>query len=545
MIQCLESTLNWLVYFSGIPEKQSMSHCVSNSKMKSQSRIFKSTVLLLVVVFFLVRLAQAQPVHSKPNIIIIYADDLGYADVGCYGATQVKTPNIDRLANEGLMFTDGHAPAATCTPSRFAMLTGQYAWRQKGTGIARGDAALIIDPETMTMPDLMKKSGYQTGVVGKWHLGLGPNGGPNWNGRIKPGPLEVGFNYAFLIPATGDRVPCVYVENHHVVNLDPKDPIQVNFKKRVGSEPIGKEHPELLKMHPSHGHDRTIINGISRIGYMTGGKTAHWKDEDMADDITSKALKFIDRNATKPFFLFFSLHDIHVPRVPHPRFVGKTTMGPRGDAIVQTDWCVGQIMGKLDDLNIAGSTLILFTSDNGPVIDDGYQDDAVEKLGRHNPAGPLRGGKYSAFEAGTRVPWIMRWPGKIKPGKSSALVSQVDLPSSFAHLANVEVPHDAIPDSFNVMDALLGNSKSGRDHLVEQARTLSLRVGDWKWISPAKGARINKNTNTELGNDPKGLLYYLGDDLGEKRELSNAYPERAREMERLLSQIKENKRSRP
>ncbi len=522
-----------------------MSHCVSNSQMKSQSRILKSNVLLLIVVFFLVSLAQAQPVQSKPNIIIIYADDLGYADVGCYGATQVKTPNIDRLANEGLLFTDGHAPAATCTPSRFAMLTGQYAWRQKGTGIARGDAALIIDPETMTMPDLMKKSGYQTGVVGKWHLGLGPNGGPNWNARIKPGPLEIGFDYAFLIPATGDRVPCVYVENHHVVNLDPKDPIQVNFKKRVGSEPIGKEHPELLKMHPSHGHDRTIINGISRIGYMTGGKTAHWKDEDMADDITSKALKFIDRNAAEPFFLFFSLHDIHVPRVPHPRFVGKTAMGPRGDAIVQTDWCVGEIMEKLDDLNIADSTLILFTSDNGPVIDDGYQDDAVEKLGKHNPAGPLRGGKYSAFEAGTRVPWIMRWPGKIKPGKSSALVSQVDLPSSFAHLANVEVPHDAIPDSFNVMDALLGNSKSGRDHLVEQARTLSLRVGDWKWISPAKGARINKNTNTELGNDPKGLLYYLGDDLGEKRELSKAYPEKAQEMERLLLQIKENKRSRP
>ena len=176
-----------------------MSHCVSNSQMKSQSRILKSNVLLLIVVFFLVSLAQAQPVQSKPNIIIIYADDLGYADVGCYGATQVKTPNIDRLANEGLLFTDGHAPAATCTPSRFAMLTGQYAWRQKGTGIARGDAALIIDPETMTMPDLMKKSGYQTGVVGKWHLGLGPNGGPNWNARIKPGPLEIGFDYAFLL----------------------------------------------------------------------------------------------------------------------------------------------------------------------------------------------------------------------------------------------------------------------------------------------------------------------------------------------------------
>jgi arylsulfatase A-like enzyme len=493
----------------------------------------------------LAALPSAHSDQSKPNIIIIYADDLGYADVGCYGATQVKTPHIDRLAKGGLLFTDGHAPAATCTPSRFAMLTGQYAWRQKGTGIARGDAPLIIDPETTTMPDLMKKAGYQTGVVGKWHLGLGPSGGPDWNGSIKPGPLEIGFDYAFLIPATGDRVPCVYVENHHVVNLDPKDPIQVSFNKRVGKEPIGKEHPELLKMHPSHGHDRTIINGISRIGYMTGGHSARWTDEDMADDITSKALKFIDKNAKEPFFLFFSLHDIHVPRVPHPRFVGTTEMGPRGDAIVQTDWCVGEIMKKLDDLGITDSTMVIFTSDNGPVIDDGYKDDAVEKLGAHNPAGPFRGGKYSAFEAGTRVPWIVHWPSKIKSGRSSALVSQVDLPASLAKLVHVEVPQEALPDSFDVIDALLGKKSEGRDHLVEQARTLSLRVGDWKWISPAKGAKINKNTHTELGNAPNGLLFYLGDDLGEKRELSGTYPEKAREMERLLNQIKQNNRTRP
>ncbi len=483
--------------------------------------------------------------QAKPNIIIIYADDLGYGDVGCYGATQVQTPHIDRLASEGLMFTDAHAAAATCTPSRFAMLTGQYAWRQKGTGIARGDASLIIHPETTTMPDIMKKAGYETGVVGKWHLGLGPQGGPDWNGSIEPGPLDIGFDYAFLIPATGDRVPCVYVEDRHVVGLDPNDPIKVSFNKRVGEEPIGKEHPELLKMHPSHGHDRTIINGISRIGYMTGGHAARWKDEDMADDITSKALEFIDKNADEPFFLFFSLHDIHVPRVPHPRFVGKTTMGPRGDAIVQTDWCVGEILNKLDQLNIAESTLVLFTSDNGPVIDDGYKDQAVEKLGHHNPAGPFRGGKYSSFEAGTRVPWIVRWPNKVKPGKSSALVCQIDLPNSFAQLLNEDVPFEAFPDSFNVINALIGNSATGREHLVEQARALSLRVGNWKWISPSNGAKINKNTNTELGNHPEGQLYFLGDDLGERRELSGEYKAQAMEMQQLLEQIMASKRSRP
>ena len=436
-------------------------------------------MLLLCLAGSILIQSNTQAKRAQPNIVIIYADDLGYSDVSCYGATQVQTPHIDRLAKEGLMFTDGHAPAATCTPSRYAMLTGQYAWRQKGTGIARGDAPLIIDPDILTLPDIMKTAGYQTGVVGKWHLGLGPHGGPDWNGSIQPGPLEIGFDYAFLIPATGDRVPCVYVENHHVINLDPKDPIQVSFNKRVGNEPIGKEHPELLKVHPSHGHDRTIINGISRIGYMTGGHSARWKDEDMADDITSRALKFIDNHKDEPFFLFFSLHDIHVPRVPHPRFVGKTAMGPRGDAIVQTDWCVGEILKKLDTLGMTDSTLVLFTSDNGPVIDDGYKDQSVEKLGTHHPAGPFRGGKYSAFEAGTRVPWIVRWPGQVQPGKSSALVCQVDLAASFAKMTGVDLPFESTPDSFDVMEALLGTSNQGRNHLVEQSRALSLRVGDW------------------------------------------------------------------
>jgi len=476
--------------------------------------------------------------ESKPNVVLIYADDLGYADVGCYGATAVKTPHIDRLAKEGLLFTDGHAAAATCTPSRFSMLTGQYAWRQPGTGIARGDAPLIIDPDTFTLADIAKKADYKTGVVGKWHLGLGPKGGADWNGEIKPGPLELGFDYAYLIPATGDRVPCIYVENHRVVDLDPNDPIEVSFSKRIGKEPIGAEHPEMLKMHPSHGHDRTIVNGISRIGYMSGGKSALWKDEDMADVITSQAVKFIESNAKDPFFLFFSFHDIHVPRVPHPRFVGKTEMGPRGDAIAQLDWCVGEILKTLDQQGLSENTMIIFTSDNGPVIDDGYKDQAVEQLGSHNPSGPFRGGKYSAFEAGTRVPWIVRWPKEIQPGRSSALVSQVDLPSSLAALFGVSLPRDAAPDSFNLLAALLGDINTGRDHLVEQARTLSLRVGDWKWIEASKGARINRNTNTELGNNPNGYLFFLGDDLGEQNDLSVTYPQKAKEMAEKLEAIR-------
>lgn len=481
-----------------------------------------------------------------PNIVLIYADDLGYGDAGCYGATSVSTPALDRLAREGIRFTDGHSPSATCTPSRYAMLTGQYAWREKGTGIAKGDAAAIIPPGRTTMATLLKKAGYRTGVVGKWHLGLGPEGGPDWNGEIRPGPLDIGFDHAFLIPATGDRVPCVYVEDRRVVGLDPADPIRVAFGKLIGDEPTGKGNPELLKMRPSHGHDMTIVNGISRIGYMTGGQSARWSDEDMADRITEKAVAFIEaRKAGEPFFLFFSYHDIHVPRVPHPRFAGKTAMGPRGDAIAQMDWCTDQILGTLDRLGLADNTLVIFSSDNGPVVDDGYHDDSVEKLGDHKPAGPWRGGKYSNFEAGTRVPFVVRWPARIAPGQvSGALVCQVDFPATFAALIGQPLSPDEAPDSLNILPALLGESQTGRDHLVEHARVLALRQGTWKYIEPTKGPSMNANTRTELGDGPAGALYDLATDPGERINLIDREPQRAAAMAAKLREIQEAGRSR-
>lgn len=484
------------------------------------------------------------PAARRPNIVLIYADDLGYGDVGCYGATAVKTPHMDRIAREGLRFTDAHAPSATCTPSRYAMLTGEYAWRRQGTGIARGDAALILPTDRTTLQSMLQRSGYHTGVVGKWHLGLGPQGGPDWNGVIQPGPIETGFDYCFLIPATGDRVPCVYVENHRVVGLDPKDPIEVNFQKKVGQEPTGRENPDQLKVHPSHGHDRTIINGISRIGYMSGGKSARWSDEDMADEITQKAVAYIEKHRAEPFFLFFSYHDIHVPRVPHPRFVGRTKMGPRGDAIVQADWCTGQILDTLDRLDIAEETLVIFTSDNGPVIDDGYQDEAVEKLGNHHPSGPFRGGKYSNFEAGTRVPLMIRWPARIEAGTSEALVCQIDFLSSLAKLTGFALQSMDGPDSFDVLPALLGETQQGREHLVEHGRSLALRQGNWKYIAPNKGPQINKNTATELGNSPVPLLYNLKSDIGERKNLAKSHPEQLRQMAAALEKIKTSGHSR-
>ena len=481
----------------------------------------------------------------KPNIVLIYADDVGYGDVSCYGATRVKTPNIDRIAGGGARFTDAHSPAATCTPSRFSLLTGEYAWRQKGTGILPGDAALIIKPGTVTIPSLLKEQGYRTGAVGKWHLGLG-SGGVDWNEEIKPGPLEIGFDYSFLIPATGDRVPTVFVEDHKVVNLDPKDPIKVSYKERFEGEPTGKDNPEMLKMKPSHGHDQAIVNGVSRIGYMVGGKSALWVDEEISTVLTKKATDFIDRNKSGPFFLYFATHDIHVPRLPNSRFVGKTGMGPRGDAIAELDWSVGEVLKTLERNGLTDNTLVIFTSDNGPVVDDGYQDQAVEKLGSHKPAGPYRGGKYSNFDGGTRVPFVARWPGQIKPDtESGALISQVDLLSSFAALTGQSLPEQAAPDSMNVLPALLGKTKKGRQQLVEDAGVLSMVDGDWKLIQPSNLPVMNKNTNTELGNAPKPQLYNMAKDPGEKDNLAEQEPERVAAMTKKLKEIRAGQRTRP
>lgn len=498
-----------------------------------------AAVALALAVSAAVAIASPAPAAaaSPPNIVLVYADDLGFGDVGMNGSTTIRTPNIDALAAEGLRFTNAHAPAATCTPSRYALLTGEYAWRRKGTGVLPGDAPLIIEPGRVTLPSLMRQAGYTTAVVGKWHLGLGA-GGVDWNRDIAPGPLDIGFDYAFIIPATGDRVPCVYVEDRRVVGLDPSDPIRVSYRDPFVDEPTGKARPDLLKMHPSHGHDQAIVNGVSRIGYMSGGAKARWVDEDMADTITAKAVSFIERNADRPFFLYFATHDIHVPRVPHPRFTGRSGMGPRGDAILEFDWSVGEIVKALERLRLASNTILIVTSDNGPVVDDGYRDRAVEQLGAHKPSGPYRGGKYSAFEAGTRVPFVLRCPARVTRGVSVALVGQIDFVASLAALTGRSVPAGAAPDSQNVLPALLGKSREGREWLVEQAGPLSIVKGRWKYIEPRDGPRVAVNTNTELGNDPGPQLFDLRADPGERRNLASARQRELRELEALLARIR-------
>jgi len=480
-----------------------------------------------------------QTTSTLPNIVLIYADDLGYGDLSCYGATKIKTPNTDKIAAGGVRFTNARCTAATCTPSRFSILTGQYAWRKKGTGVLPGDARLIVPTDKITLGKLLQKAGYKTAVVGKWHLGLGPEGGPDWNSEVKPGPNEVGFDYSFIFPATADRVPTVYLQNHRVVALDPQDPIQVNYDEKVGNEPTGKENPELLKMQasPRHGHNGTIVNGIGRIGWMTGGQKARWTDESLAGDFTQEAEMFIEQNRNQPFFLFFSMSDPHVPRMPGTRFKGKSGLGYRGDSILQMDHMVGRLTAKLEELGLTENTIIIFSSDNGPVLDDGYVDGAVTELNGHTPAGLLRGGKYSILEAGTRIPYIVKWPAKVKPAVSEALISQVDLLASFASLIHQTVPEGEATDSVNMLPAMLGEDPKGRDSVVIAGGAKALIKAVWKYIQPRKGPAHMELVNIETGLSQEPQLYNLAEDITEKNNLAAKEPERTKAMAAELESI--------
>ncbi len=486
---------------------------------------------------------------EKPNVIVIMADDLGFGDISAYGATRVKTPHIDLLAAEGIRFTSGYCSASTCTPTRYSFLTGSYAFRFPNTGIAPPNSPSVVKPGTETIASILQKGGYKTAVIGKWHLGLGGPEGPDWNGQLKPGPREIGFDYNFLLPTTNDRVPQVYVENDRVLNLDPSDPLWVGNEKPSEDHPTGITHRDALKMDWSHGHNSTIHNGISRIGFYTGGHAARFRDEDLADAWVEKSVAWIEANQNNPFFLFFASHDLHVPRMPHERFQGKSELSFRGDAIVQLDWCVGELVKTLKRLNLDKNTLIVFCSDNGPVLDDGYADGAVEENGSHKPAGPYSGGKYSVYEGGTRTPFITWWPGRITPAVSDEIVSTIDLPASMAALAGVELQEKACLDSFDVLGALLGEG-IGRDHIVQQDNgrggNYGLMVWDWKLQRHDSGRTRNLVVTTKLANTDVAQyrLFNLATDPAERNNLAAVHPEVFEEMKARLESIIENGRSR-
>ncbi|RLD70065.1 MAG: arylsulfatase [Bacteroidetes bacterium] len=497
------------------------------------------SITVITLALFILNSCNAPQNESQeeklPNVILIYADDLGYGDVGAYGATEIRTPNIDRLAEGGVRFTNGYASSATCSPSRYALLTGVYPWRNKNAKILPGTAPLIIDTKQVTLPKMFKAEGYHTGIVGKWHLGLG-DGHVDWNQRISPGPNEVGFDYAYIMAATQDRVPTVYIENGHVVRLDPNDPIEIDYNQNFPGEPTGKDNPEMLKMKYHHGHFNTIVNGISRIGFMKGGEDARWVDENMADTFLVRAQNYIMEHKQEPFFLYYALQQPHVPRTPHPRFVGKTQLGARGDVIVEADWCIGELIKTVEKEGLLENTMIILTSDNGPVLNDGYYDDADTKVGSHTQAGPLRGGKYSLFEAGTRVPFITYWKGQIKPLVSDAMVSQVDLLSSLASLTGSQLRSE---DGVELLSEFMGQEDQGRTNLILEATSrTAFRQGDWVMIPPFDGPAIAKNVNIELGNADEYQLYNLKDDLGEQHNLAESNKEKLEEMVSAFEEIR-------
>ena len=483
---------------------------------------------------------------DKPNIVFILADDIGYGDFGCYGATKVRTPNVDRLAAQGLRMTDAHSAASVCTPSRYAFLTGEYAFRKRGTGIASGIEGLLIDADRTTVPSMLQRAGYATGIVGKWHLGLGTKP-TDYNHDINPGPLEIGFDYAWIMPATGDRIPCVWVENHRVVNLDPADPIKLDYSVR-------------------RGNPKSFVNGIPRFGMQQGGKAALWDDENISTVIAAKSCAFIEQHKDGPFFLEVATHNIHVPRVPNPKFRDKSQCGVRGDVIVEFDWIVGQVLAKLDELKLADNTLVIVSSDNGGILDNNGPDTkhgigSIEAVNGHKFNGVLRGTKGTIWEGGTRLPMIARWPGHIQPGVSDALVCQVDMLASFAALTGQNLAPADGPDSYDVLPALLGRKTDSpcRDSLVEQANkgtVLALRQGPWKYIPGYGGGKAaqRKKDSPERPSEmvaecdlppTTGALYNLADDLSETKNVAAAHPDIVKSMVAKLAEIKANGKSRP
>lgn len=379
--------------------------------------------------------------------------------------------------------------------------------------------------------------------MGKWHLGLGGPHGPDWNKQIAPGPKEIGFDYSFILPTTNDRVPQVFVHDGLVKGLDPKDPLWVGSKIPTPDHPTGISHRSTLRMNWSNGHNQSVHNGIGRIGFYTGGLAARFRDEDLADVWVSQCTELIEAPNKDPFFLLFCSHNVHVPRMVHERFQGKSSMGPRGDAILELDWSVGEILDSLERVGKREDTLIVFCSDNGPVLDDGYVDGAIEQLGNHRPAGPYRGGKYNIFEGGTRTPFIVSWPnGAPSKAVTDEIVSTIDLAASFAHLAGVKLPENGFQDSQNVLEALLAKPKaSGRMSLVMQDNGTSgnfgFRSGKWKLLRHK--TKNSRNVELRLVNTPVNelMLFDLEADPNEANDLSEVMPDRVGELNASLQKI--------
>ncbi|MCM2374197.1 sulfatase-like hydrolase/transferase [Aporhodopirellula aestuarii] len=511
-------------------------------------RCFDPLLVFAAIGLLAASIAAAPSVYAQhvtgelPNIVVIMADDLGYGDVGCYGGTGVSTPEIDKLAAKGLRFTQGYCSAGTCTPTRFSLLTGVHAFRVPGSGIAPPNSPALIPAETPTIASVLNDAGYRTGIIGKWHLGLGEKpGGPDWNGTLSPGPLEIGFDDALILPTTNDRVPPVLVRNHHVENLDSNDPLWVGNQRPSPEHQDARSNPAALRMTTVGSHHGTIHNGIGRIGYFTGGKAALYRDEDLAKRWVSESKVWLSKHAGTPFFLLVTPHSLHAPRIVDEQFQGVSKMGPRGDAIAELDWTVGQIMASLKHLKLIERTLVVFCSDNGPVLIDDYKDRSDELLGDHDPNGDFRGGKYNVYEGATRTPFIVSMPGTVPVDESNQVICTIDLAASFAAWVGAKVPTGALRDSINLMPALLGETDAvGRSFLLQQDNgwgSFGYRKGKWKLVRCDSRKMLNSDLDMKTTQIPRYALYDLGNDPGETTNVLSDHQRVAERMKQELQQI--------
>lgn len=483
-----------------------------------------------------------------PNVVFILADDLGYGDVGCYGADKVSTPNIDSLAEEGMRFLDAHSASSVCTPSRFAFLTGEYPFRGDHWAPVFLREGLVIEPDTTTLADVFQESGYATACVGKWHLGFGEDE-PDWNGELKPGPLELGFDYYFGVPVVNSHPPFVFVENYKVWGLEEGDPLV------YGGPPQTEAFQEKF------------LNKA-----MGGGAKAHalYQDRYVGETLTEKATQWIEKQGEDPFFLYYATTQIHHPFTPHPRFEGTSQAGIYGDFIHELDWIVGELIASLQKAGKLDNTIIVFTSDNGGMINMGGQE--AWKLG-HEQNGELLGFKFDAWEGGHRVPLIVNWPGKIPAGKeSNQLVGNLDFIATFAELLEFPLGESDAVDSVSILPILRGDdSDSPRKELVlapNRKSHLSLRSEDWMYIPRRGGGGFSKthvgahsfggpaavlfsgrsNSDMEMGaflpDAENEQLYNLVLDLEQSENVIAEYPEVARKMKVRLAQIKASQSTR-
>ena len=469
------------------------------------SRTLQMALVVLAVALTDIRAA------DQPNIVLINADDLGYGDVGCYGATKLQTPNIDRLAKEGRRFTDAHTASAVCSPSRYGLMTGQFPLRRNFWGPLPFTNELTIDTSQPTIASVLKSVGYETAIIGKWHLGFG-KGKTDWNKPLKPGPLELGFNHYFGMPTVNSGPPFVYVEDHNVVDYDPADPFVMR-------------RPSVTQRFPEKG-------GYSQIG---GARKAHerYRDEFVGTTFAERAVAWLrERNEadeSQPFFLYLATTNIHHPFTPHPGFKGTSQCGLYGDFVHELDWIVGEVLNTLEETGFAENTLVIFTSDNGGMFNNTGQK--AWKAG-HRLNGQLLGFKFGAWEGGHRVPFIVRWPGRVPAGtESDMLISQVDLITTFAAVSGASIPDGAVIDGVNQLPVLTGDATEPARHLLiispNSPMHLTVRKGPWVFI-PARdeGGFQGKQPGDHLfaGAAAQQLTHFVNSDVLDGKIRSDAPP---------------------